>query len=791
MAFLTLLLSLVCTAQELPGGQVHLRPSHSSERGSYPTILVQHVPDATATATCLAIRHSEAKKVNPKAGTAHLLEHLLFRTKPGGTPGDLLLRSESFGHESQAWVTPTTLFISEIVPAEQGLNSLELQLARLSGVPRDPEGWKLEKHAIQKEITTTLKPQDQARYRILEKLGYTAQQAGTAESVKQIRGVDLQLLLKNLKLDEDIVITVVGPHSAREIRQHLSKTLRPLLPARAEPRKAAPQTEPLPKRTLIEPTSGREQTSLFFEMELQDPRSLQVAKALLEMSLQADQRARLFREDKSLFRLDLSPTSLSLPTLLADLTPQQSEELASRIRRDWLELHESSQARAEMLSQLHLWGHKPVGPVLDTEFRQVVAEAKSLLSASQSPLARLEFQPKSPTLGQLFDYHVRSNRTPQAPLQSQTLPNKLRISTQLLESWPTVAISGFFRISPPLSAQMAEQLAHNLNDRPEIGLEFEVLPGGVFFHHWAPKEELVELLTSSASKLQELSQEVDLLSQSERKELGLMAKFFGHQETPSVSQKLRGSEIFQPKNGHLVIVGDVDTEQLDQGLRPAWSGWFGRGRPRAIYGKSKKPDPPSQVSKSRVIDTPSHSRPLLLIGLRGPTRSSPDFLAFNLALQTLAGRPQTSILARRLQSGTNSVTSVKLFPLSTTNRQTELGHDQVWVIALRLSQNLSDAKPVVERVTALTEGLAKHSLAKKELDRTRDYLKSRLALSASTNRGRARVIAHAEFHRLSESYTENFAGLYDNLTPDLVKSVCARYMNNQSVRWLYLKPKSK
>ena len=91
-------------AEDFPGGQIQTRPSLESERGSHPTIVVQTIPDATTTATCLAIRHAEPSRVSQPAGTAHLLEHLMFRTQPGGRPGGLLLKSELLGNQRQAWV---------------------------------------------------------------------------------------------------------------------------------------------------------------------------------------------------------------------------------------------------------------------------------------------------------------------------------------------------------------------------------------------------------------------------------------------------------------------------------------------------------------------------------------------------------------------------------------------------------------------------------------------------------------------------------------------------------------
>ena len=50
------------------------------------------------------------------------------------------------------------------------------------------------------------------------------------------------------------------------------------------------------------------------------------------------------------------------------------------------------------------------------------------------------------------------------------------------------------------------------------------------------------------------------------------------------------------------------------------------------------------------------------------------------------------------------------------------------------------------------------------------------------------MLAHSEFYRLSDSYLEDYAGLYDHLSPDLVQAVCRKYLEEPDVRWLYLQP---
>ena len=141
-------------------------------------------------------------------------------------------------------------------------------------------------------------------------------------------------------------------------------------------------------------------------------------------------------------------------------------------------------------------------------------------------------------------------------------------------------------------------------------------------------------------------------------------------------------------------------------------------------------------------------------------------------------------MARKLEN----VTSVRVFPLPASERVRESSAQQVWLVAVRASRPWNDPDGAVQKITNMLKTLGTKPLAKLELDRTRDFLKSSLALSASTVRGRAKVLAHAEFYRLSDSYADDFAGLYDHLSPELVMTVCRNYLEDPEVRWLYFDP---
>lgn len=772
--------------QDFPGGELQTRQALISERGSHPTVIVQTVPQATTTATALVLRYAQPGKEGDPSSAAHLLEHLLFRTRPNDQAGALLLRNEALGNSSKAWVNGSTIVFSEEVPAEKGLDSLQLQLDRLKGVPRDPEGWKLEKEAIAAEIERSRSPEDEARRQILAGLGYQARPAGTLDQLRATRGEDLAALLQHLDLSQDVIIAVVGPQTAREVRQQLSTTLAPLAPQRTEPRKESPPPTLEKKKWEVTSTAGYDQRSTFFESEQLDPRVVALANTLTSAVLPYPVKARLTLETGSLFRLDVSPADADLSLLFDDLTPALSQAVYQRHEAEWLERLESRQERAESLALATLRHTPPESWVTPQTYPQLLQQAKALLKAgTQAPISLTLKPAGSKTLsGKLFDFATVAHRENLPAAQSEKLPNQLTVMLQPWQAWPTVALAGFFRVSPALSYSERTRLERFLKARQGGVLKFDVSQSAVFFQAERPSDKVEELLRDSALELRALSQEKSVLASPGEDRPDLVESFFLPPSVQEPARDIAGNRIFAPQNAHLVVVGQYDSPALERGLRPSWSGWFGKNLPPGGFKNPGSAQPSATAESGKTVDIPKGREPILLVGLNGPARSSPDFMPFNLAMQTIAGRPYSSLISREFQSGEEAVDSVRLIPLESSVNE----GSQVWVIALRLAGNLRDPAPVVNKLNSVFKTLGGSPLASSELERTREYLKSSLALSASSNLGRARVLAHSEYYRLSRNYTTDFAGLYDNLTPETVQQTCAKILGSQSLRWLYLRP---
>ncbi len=758
--------------QSLPGllgGEAVLRPAWRGELGSYPRVVVQTVPGSQVTATVLAIGY-RGRGEEGDASAAHLLEHLLFRSRSGLAPGALLVRAENLGGQSRAYLNSTTMVFAEMVPAEHGLESLGLQLERLRAVPSDAMDLRLEKQAVAREVAALGKaPEETARRELLAELGVDARVEGDPETLSSLKVADLEKLLDGLSLEENVMIAVVGPHTNQEVGQYLARGLQPLRPIRAQGRASF---EPLAAKSReVDSPGGYNQRSFFLSLPSLSTADLMVAGEILKAA--AGGRVALTREGEGLYRLDLSPAPLS--DFAQRLGQVDTAALVSIVERSWLDLYESPLERAEMMALEALehgsLSRPPTAAEMPAVRQRLVDELKEALPQAPSLLLRPGGEPREG----LYPFQMTARAS--AEMRRETLSNGLSMTWQELRGWPVVAISGFFRLRRPLAPYECSQLETKLQARSTAGLQYEAKPDALFFHLWCPASELTATLAAAAAEIRELSESATLVDAADPAWGSEMEDFFLGRTSPTGS--VSGS-LLSPQGGQLVIVGEVDPVALEHGLRPSWSGWFKEQPPRAGAVQA-----PASSELSRTVPLQAGQSPLLLLGVWGPNRSSPDFLAFNLAVQTLAGRPTTSLLARQLRDSEGLVETLSVFPMSGSDRP---DGSQLWLFALRPRLPLDDAAPLAARVQGRLAALGQEALAEAELERTRRFLLAALKLSTATPRGRARVLANAEFYRLSEQYSSDYAGLYDRIEAAQVKAVCAKYLLEQNPRWLYFRP---
>jgi predicted Zn-dependent peptidase len=805
-------------------------------------LVIQTVADSPVTATVLAVRYRRPGQADGSPTLAHLWEHLLYRTAPGGAPGGLLLRAESLGAQSRAYVSPATMLLGEVVPAEHGLESLDLELERLRGVPSDAGDLAIEKQSVGREIAQASSwPEEVARRRLLARLGVDAWVEGDAEKLETLGVKELKEQLARLSPESDLVIAIVGPQTESEVIEHV-RSLPPLagpagqqrsaggeapvgqapaaklpagelpagelpagevaageLPAGEAPAGELPAgeapageiaagSETAAARRLVASAAGYRQESFFLRLPGMGESDRRLARLLLREMLGPEASVELVREEGSLYRLDLSPPPASARELARELArAHRKQGLEARLRRDWLDSYEQPLDRAEMMALQSLQGVPFSALPGPQQVQGACDRVLGLLTAALQSAPSLLLEPAGGSVEQqgLFPFQgvARAPSAAGGRLGRETLPNGLSVAWQELDSWPIVAVSGFFRLHRPLTPSQCEALERKLEARTTVPLDYEIRPEALLFHQWCPASELASALASSAKEIRALSESGEVLvEQGQKRPASPLQEFFLPAAAPA-GQPVSGKALLWPQTGELVLVGQIDPVVLDRGLRPAWNGWF-RDNPPPPYAARSQARPAGPASET--VKLPPGSAPTLLVGVWGPNRATTDFLPFNLALQTLAGRPTSNLLARQLRDVEGLVETVSVFPLSGSE---QAGQRQLWLLALRPREGTS-GQLLAARVLARLEALTREPLPEAELERTRMYLKGALKVSTATPRGRATVLANSELYRFSEQYSIDYAGLYDRIKPAQVQAVCAKYLAQQPPRWLLFEPET-
>jgi zinc protease len=101
-------------------------------------------------------------------------------------------------------------------------------------------------------------------------------------------------------------------------------------------------------------------------------------------------------------------------------------------------------------------------------------------------------------------------------------------------------------------------------------------------------------------------------------------------------------EFFQPGRAIVTVVGDVDATTVKATLDKALSGWTAGGeKPAFTYPAI----PPSRATAIYLVDRPNAAQSVIAIGLPGPPRSTPDYMALQVMNFILGGHFQSRLNA--------------------------------------------------------------------------------------------------------------------------------------------------
>lgn len=209
--------------------------------------------------------------------------------------------------------------------------------------------------------------------------------------------------------------------------------------------------------------------------------------------------------------------------------------------------------------------------------------------------------------------------------------------------------------------------------------------------------------------------------------------------------------ITRPDRLVLVFSGDVSNETVLRLLRPDLTAWYVQQTAPLITV------PPVPTPQAQAVELKTErANSLMVMGQLGPSRRDSDFYAFNLLNQILGGNPITSRLALRLRDRDQLAAQI-------TSRLVSSSGPAPWAVTLRLKPGQEQAAD--QAVRQEIDKLRRQAPSASEIEQAVRALEGKLQVSQGTAAGRAELLANLEFHRLADSYTEGFSGIYRRLGP--------------------------
>ncbi len=187
-------------------------------------------------------------------GTAHALEHMMFRGSPGLSADQLAYVSAAMGGEFNADTQQTVTQYFFTVPAEDLDVALRVEATRMRGLLPDDSLWENERGAIEQEVSRDLSnPQYQVYTQLLAAIfrgtPYAHDALGTRASFGKTSGADLRRFHDAWYAPNNAILVVAGDvHPARVLAE--AKQLFGDIPARPLPARPEIELEPVEPATL-------------------------------------------------------------------------------------------------------------------------------------------------------------------------------------------------------------------------------------------------------------------------------------------------------------------------------------------------------------------------------------------------------------------------------------------------------------------------------------------------------------------------------------------------------------
>lgn len=229
-------------------------------------------------------------------GTAHALEHMMFRDSDGMTGAQLNEMTGKMGGENNAFTTNDATQYYFVAPAAYLDILLHIEATRMRGAQLGAKDWGLEKGAIEQEVSRDISDPGYLAFEKAERLlyagtGYQEDPLGTRPSFDQTTAATLRRFYDDWYVPNNAIFVIVGdvdpPATLAKVKQLFGA-----IPQRATPPRAPLQLQTFKPQTLRSTTPEGTGTVQFL-FRLPGMRSKDFAAAQVLMDVLGNARSSL------------------------------------------------------------------------------------------------------------------------------------------------------------------------------------------------------------------------------------------------------------------------------------------------------------------------------------------------------------------------------------------------------------------------------------------------------------------------------------------------------------------
>jgi zinc protease len=221
-------------------------------------------------------------------GTAHALEHMMFRNSKGMTGAQLNEMTGKMGAENNAFTTNDATQFFFVAPAQYLDVLLKIESVRMRGAQLTDKDWGLEKGAIEQEVSRDISDPGYLAFERAEKIlyagtGYAEDALGTRPSFDKTTGAILQKFYNHWYVPNNAILVIAGDVDPQATLARVKELFGPI--AKGEvPVRAPIRLEPFKPQTIAKSTPDATGTVQFmYRMPGQQSKDYAAMQVLMDV----------------------------------------------------------------------------------------------------------------------------------------------------------------------------------------------------------------------------------------------------------------------------------------------------------------------------------------------------------------------------------------------------------------------------------------------------------------------------------------------------------------------------